>query len=167
MLPVTTARILTDKALQETCGRQCVDWAIGLLERGQDSPHLRQLAGMLPPYNHFEIAALRDRTIEELKIAEVAPAEVIREYAAEVIRCALDGDLDVIIALKIVADLCVADKYPPDLMDFYCLYFAHIDLQDGGMQWYWNGATRDNIDEIFRELAQQFVAGETGESQVR
>ena len=140
---MTTARILAEKAFQETCGQQCVDWAIGLLESGHDSPHLRQLAGMLPTYNHFEMAALRDRTIEELKFAEVTPTVAIREYAAEVLRYALHGDLDVIEALKVVADLCVANDYAPDLMDFYRLYYAHIDLQGGGMQWYWNGAMRE------------------------
>jgi hypothetical protein len=135
-----------------------VDWAIGLLERGQDSPHLRQLAGMLPPYNHFEIAALRDRTMEELKIEDVAQSEAIREYVVEVLRDALNGDLHLIEALKTVTDLCIADGYRQDLMDFYCLYYAHLNLQHGNMQWYWDGATRENIDEIIRECAQSFLA---------
>jgi hypothetical protein len=117
MLPVTTARILAEKALQETCGQQCVDWAIGMLERGHDRPSLLQLAGMLPPHNHFEIAALRDRAMEELRIVEVLPSEAIRAYADEVLRFALAGNLDLIKAIEIVSDLCIADGYPRDLMD--------------------------------------------------
>jgi hypothetical protein len=158
MPSVTTVRILADKALQESCGQQCVDWAIGLLELGHDSPSLLQLAGMLPPYNHFEIAALRDRTMEELTIEDVAKSEAIRGYVVEVLRSALDGDLHLIEALKIVTVLCIADGYRTDLMEFYCLYYAHLDLQHGNMQWYWDGATRDNIDKIIRECAQAFLA---------
>jgi len=157
MLPVTTARILAEKALQETCGRQCVDWAIGMLELGHDSPNLLQLAGMLPPYNHFELAALRDRALQELKIQEAPPSDAIREYAVEVLRCALNGDLEVIEALDILVYLCRADGFRKDLMQFYHLSYGQVDLQDGGMQWCLDGATVEDFDEIFRVFAKEFV----------
>ena len=33
-------------------------------------------------------------------------------------------------------------------MDFYLLYFAKDDLLESDIQWYWDGANRENIDEI-------------------
>jgi hypothetical protein len=47
--------------------------------------------------------------------------------------------------------------YPHDLYDFYLLYFAYSDLQDASVQWYWEGATRDNILAIIGERAAAFV----------
>ena len=167
MLPVTTARILAEKALQETCGRQCVDWAIGMLELGRDSPNLLQLAGMLPPYNHFELAALRDRALQELKIQEAPPSDAIREYAVEVLRCALNGDLEVIEALDILVYLCRADGFRKDLMQFYHLSYGQVDLQDGGMQWCLDGATVEDFDEIFRVFAKEFVQSSSTENNTK
>src|SRR5262245_27144451 len=93
MAKITTAHMLADKALEELCGRNCVDWAIAMLEEGRDGHHLTMLAGMLPPYNHFEIAALRDRTLEELGIADLDPDMAVRTFAAERLRLALAGEL--------------------------------------------------------------------------
>jgi hypothetical protein len=33
--PISTNRILTLKALERSCGQECVDWAIGEIERGR------------------------------------------------------------------------------------------------------------------------------------
>ena len=49
-------RFLAEKSLQVTCGQQCVDWAIGMLATRENRHFLLRLAGMLPPFNHFELA---------------------------------------------------------------------------------------------------------------
>src|SRR5262245_9133475 len=89
MTKISTAHILADKALQESCGQNCVDWAITMLEQGHDGHNLMMLAGMLPPYNHFEIAALRDRALHELRIGDLDPSVAIRTFAVERLRLAL------------------------------------------------------------------------------
>ena len=40
-------------------------------------------------------------------------------------------------------------------MDFYFLYFAKDDLIAADVQWYWDDANRDNIDQIIKERFQQ------------
>jgi hypothetical protein len=50
------------KALNRSCGEECVTWAIGQIESGKTERHVLMLAGMCPPFHHFEMAALRDRT---------------------------------------------------------------------------------------------------------
>jgi hypothetical protein len=59
---VSTTRLLALKALNRSCGEECVTWAIGQIERGKTERHVLMLAGMCPPFHHFEMAALRDRT---------------------------------------------------------------------------------------------------------
>ena len=155
---VTTARILANKALQNACGRECVDWAVSMLEAGADTPHLRILAGELPPYNHFVVAQLRDAALHELNLAEPVGDVAVRKYAVERLRAALAGDEDLIEVLSVVKDLCISHDYQKDLYDFYLLFFAYSDLQEEPHQWYWAGATRENIVSVIRQRARDFVA---------
>lgn len=155
---VTTAHLLSDLALQETCGQQCVEWAIGMLESGHESHSLLRLAGMLPPYNHFEIAALTDRALNELHVNRKPPVDAALAYAAELLGSALAGEIDIVLANSTVAELSIALDYQRELSDFTMLYWAHKDLQYGDVQWYWDGATCDNIREIMRQRAEEFLA---------
>ena len=54
---VSTTQILAKRALRRLCGEDCVEWAVGMLERGYDSRTLRIPAGTTPPFNHFELAS--------------------------------------------------------------------------------------------------------------
>lgn len=157
MVVVTTVRILAEKALQRQCGQECIDWAIGLLEKGRDGDNVERLAGMLPPFNHFQLAALRDQTLREQGKQDVDVSIAIREFAAEHLSRALSGDLDLIEAIDAVKNLCVTHDYDKSLHDFYLLYWAYSDLSDGPCQWYWPDATRDNIDSLIRQTAERFL----------
>lgn len=157
MATITTARILAEKALQGTCGQECIDWAVSMLEQGQDGRYLTMLAGMAPPLNHFEVADYRDRSLRELGIADIGDAEAVTAYAVEHLRIALAGEADLISTLSALKDLCIANDYQRNLYDFYELYFAYTDLQESDVQWYWQGATRENIVSIIRRRAEEFV----------
>src|SRR5215475_1163705 len=103
---ISTARILADKVQQNTCGQQCVDWALGMLEAGHDGQYLQRLAAMSPPYNHFELAALRDHALAEQDIAEIQHDEAIVQYAKELLRNALAKGEGLANAVAEVARLC-------------------------------------------------------------
>jgi hypothetical protein len=155
---VTTVEILARRALELTCGQECVDWAVGLLVEGQDSVHLRELAGALEPLYHFEVAALRDAALDELHIEPVSPADAVTMYARERLRAALAGNANLIDAIYFVSQLYIAHDDARALLDFYLLDNAYADLRFQGEQWYWNGADRSNILEIMRQRAEEFVA---------
>jgi hypothetical protein len=165
MAKITTAQLLAEKALQKPCGQHCVDWAIGMLEEGRDGHNLTMLAGMLPPYNHFEIAALRDRALRELGIADIDREHAERTYASECLRLGLAGESNLLEAVSEIKDLCIANNYQKDIFDFYLLYFAYEDLECRGQQYYWPGANRDEIESIIRKRAEQFLANPCGKSQ--
>lgn len=157
MAIITTARILADKALQQTCGQECVDWALAMLEQGRGGHYTAMLAGLTPPFNHFEVVAYRDHSLRELGIADIADAAAVSTYAAEHLRLALAGEADLISTLGVIKDLCIARDYQKDIQDFYLLYFAYTDLQESEVQWYWEGANRENIVSLIRQRAEAFV----------
>lgn len=154
-LPPTTSRILADKALMRTCGQECVDWAFAMLEQSHDDESLCVLACMSPPYNHFEMAELRDKALFSLNLGDIQRPEALRMYAKETMKAALTAGKDLGAALSILRDLYYEGDSLLELQDFYLLYYAYMDLQDSEDQHYWQAATRDNIDEI---VLQRFTA---------
>lgn len=157
MTRVTTSQILAERALEESCGQQCVDWAVGLLEEGHVEDFVLRLAGMLPPYNHFEIRDLTDKALDELKVDDLPTDDAVTKYAAELFQSALAGRANLIDSLATVKQLCIANGYQQNIMDFYLLFFAYADLQSYDTQWYWPGADRENVQSIVRERAIAFV----------
>ena len=154
---VTTTRILADKVLQKTCGQECVDWAIRMLDEGHDGECLSRRWGMLPPFNHFEVASLRDHALAELGIPDFTPSVALSRCAKELLRAGLTGEIRLTDALATVKDLCIANDYQCDLFDFYQLFFAYSDLQEDEFTYHWPGAARDNILEIIRQRVEAFV----------
>jgi hypothetical protein len=155
---VSTAQILAERALQVSCGRQCVEWAIGLLESGHEGIPICRLSAHLPPHNHFELASLRDLILCELGLIETSIEDSITMYAAELLEAADNGQSDVDTAIAEVKDLCIANDYQSNIYDFYALYFARADLREQNFQYYYPDADRSNIDEVTRKRVREFVA---------
>lgn len=142
------------KALQRACGQDCVDWAIGLLEKNASTRNVEILAGMTPPFNPFEMSALRDRVLEDLGVPELSRDEAVVAYAAELAADAVADDRSPFTLLKELSELCIAEDYLRELHNCYLLSNAWEDLLDRSIQWYWEGATLDNIESLARaELA--------------
>ncbi|HET7433790.1 MAG TPA: hypothetical protein VFN10_03655 [Thermoanaerobaculia bacterium] len=144
--------------LDHACGTECIAWAIQMLENGYDSHTLRILAGLTTPLNHFEICALRDRVLEELQPPELAIEDPVSAHVAELVFEAIRDPSAVQKVFARVAQVAIELDYPDNLMPFYKLHFAADDLLHAEEQWYWDGATRENIDEIMLQEAQRFVA---------
>jgi hypothetical protein len=128
-----------------------------MLEQGHDSRTLRILSGMTAPLNHFELAELRDRALNDVGAPDAVPQPLVT-YAAELLSRGLFGEIDFRQALERVKDLCIAADYHRDLYPFYLLSFAAEDLDVQDVQWYWPGANRENIDQIARAEAEKFIA---------
>lgn len=166
MSTITTARILADRVFDQPCGDECVDWATSMLEQGRTGRCLEMLAGMSPPFNHFEIADFRDRALHELGLNDISESTAVNSYSAEQLRQALAGEVDIGAALRVIKDLYIASNYQKELYDFYLLYFAYTDLQEYEEQHYWNEANRGNIISIIRDRAEAFFKS-TGNTEVQ
>jgi len=62
----TNTRILAEKAMDKPCSQQCVDWALSLIDQDHAEPSVCALAYKVPPFDHLEIAALRDQVLSDL-----------------------------------------------------------------------------------------------------
>ncbi len=152
MKPVkTTAEILAFKALNRDIDKAWVDWAVDMLMAGYDTEHLIILAGESEPFNQFQMQELADKVLTELQLDYSDKDHAIKKYACYLIDKSLDGELDNFKVLDILKDICIELDYEKYLYDFYSLYFAKDDLFYSENQWYWDGATRENIEKIIED----------------
>lgn len=149
------------KTLERRCGQECVDWAIGLLEQGITTRNLAILAGMTPPLNPFEMAALRDRVLEDLRIPHLSRGEAIVAYASELAAAGMTDARSPFVLLRELSELCIAEGYLSELHNCYLLSNAWEDLLIHGMQWYWTGATLNNIEALARDELGRLAASRT------
>jgi len=149
MKPVkSTAEVLAFKVLNRDVDKVWVDWAFDMLMAGFDTEHLRILAGENEPFNQFQMQELADKVLAELQLDYSDKDQTIKNYACYLIDKSLDGELDNFKVLKILKDICTELDFEPYLYDFFSLYFAKDDLLHSDNQWYWDGATKDNIEQI-------------------
>jgi hypothetical protein len=147
----STYKILADKVLGHSFDSSWTDWAVDMLRQGFDTEYLVILAGISPPFNQFELKSLTDKVLDELGLDYSDKEKTIKNYVCYLADEVLSNRLDAYKALRELRDLYNELNQPLDIQDFYLLYFAKVDLLGSENQWYWNGATRDNIDKIIRD----------------
>lgn len=152
MKPVkSTAEILAFKALNRDINKTQVDWAVEMLVAGFDNENLVILAGEFEPYNQFQLQNLTTKVLDELQLDYSDKDQTIKNYACYLIDKSLNGELDNFKVLDTLKDICIELDYEKYLYDFYSLYFAKDDLSYSENQWYWDGATRENIEKIITD----------------
>lgn len=135
----------------------CVDWGVDRLCDGLDSPSLRILAGLLPPYSTLEVADYTARTLRELGIELPTGSAAIKAISHSYVSDIVEHPDLMQLRLKDLCDLCIAEDYEKSIYDFYLLHWAFDDLQQEPVQWYWHGADRSNIHEIVLERCRSWL----------
>lgn len=147
-----TAEILALHALGREIDSSWVDWAVEMLAAGFNSRNLAILAGETKPLNQFAIRSLTDRVLAELQLDHSDKERTIKNYVCYLMDRASIGEIDRIEALRILKDIYLEIEFESYLHDFYLLYFAKTDLNDYVDQHYWDGATRENIDQTIDKV---------------
>jgi hypothetical protein len=155
-MKASTKEILALRVLNKTVDKRFVDWAISLLEKGCDTPHLRMLAGEIAPFNQFEMLELVDKVFKELNLSWSNQEMVIKDYVAELLKDMLNGNRSSSSVLDRLKRIYIEleDRF---LQDFYFLWFAQEDLQVKDHQYYWPDTDRSNIDKKINEYAQNWL----------
>lgn len=146
----STPEILALKALNRDVDGSWVEWASDMLQAGYDTEHLRILAGEHFLFDQFYLHSLTDKVLSELNLDPSDTERTIKNYAAYLTDRALKGEFNPLQALTTLKDLCIELGYADYLFGFYLLYFATVDLINYGDQHYWEGATKENIEEVTR-----------------
>lgn len=163
MIPVSaTTALLAFKALNRDIDYRWVEWACDMLAAGYDSINLKILAGESEPFNQFEMHTLTDRILTELGLDWHNAEQTVKNYVRYLISSTLEGKSDIFITLAELKDLYVEFDCPRYLYDFYLLFFAHDDLEYSENQYYWEGATRENIAGLVKECMEQWESDYSG-----
>lgn len=159
---MTTSQILLYRALSRSVDEHWVSWAVTMLEQGYDTPHLRILAGELPPFNQFEMQSLVDNVLEELNLDWSDRRIALENYTIELLRRMLQGEAATRFALAELKYICVELDYDMSIYDFYLLDYAHEDLQSAETQHYWPDTDRSNIEQRIKERALSWIEEHKG-----
>lgn len=154
---VTTLAIRAWRALDRPPDERCVQWAVGLLVLGTDTPAVRVLAGLTPPVEYYEATKLIDRALRELAVPILREEDAIDAYTAELLRDFMDGRQSLRDVFAELTRLCIDTDYDNALWPFYLLGHALGELDALGVQFYWEGVDRDNIDPVARQQARAWL----------
>lgn len=83
--------LLWKRALGTVLTGDYVDWANKALQSRLDTPHLRILAGLSPPYAWWEVEHYFARTLEDLGRTLPQPEEIRQNRFREIARKIVDG----------------------------------------------------------------------------
>jgi hypothetical protein len=156
-IPTRTYEIQAGYILGLQILQDWVDWATEAIIAGYDSQSLRILAGLQPPFDPNEIDRLSTRSFAELNIVPLKRENCIPYYTAAILRRTSNHEFAQKEALTKLKDLYLATDYEKSLKDFYMLYHALYDLETSEVQWYWEGANRENIHKIIDDYLQNWL----------
>lgn len=133
-----------------------IDWAIELIEKGIETENLLILASFSKPVDGYEIkpyvsAALNDLNLEE-KYGEFSIVAEVHFYLNELIKSTSVRE-----HLNQLYQLSLKYNREVGLDTFYRLYHAWLELDDFGVNYYYEGANLENIEQVIKEQAQIWI----------
>ena len=147
----STAEILACKMLGRNINKTWINWAYDMLSAGFETENLIMLAGELEPYNQFELQSLTDKVFSDLRLTWDNREQILKNYVCYLVDMAINSKIKFINVLDLIKDIYIELDHESSLSGFYMLYYAYDDLKHSDQQWYWDGATRENIDEMAKD----------------
>ena len=111
-----TRKLLARRYLSDASLNEFVDWAVVLLEAGQDTDHLRMLASLGNAANRADVAYYFEQSLSELGWEAPEPTSLIHHYAQDLAEDIVDGTVAPI-------DGC------HQMYSLYCLLDAPFEMQ--------------------------------------
>lgn len=118
-MDLATKIVLAEFVLDNLKGEAAVQWACDLLEAGEDSYHLRILAGIHPA--DFD-RDLFKRVLKELALTLPSKEEAVKERLIFYLQGYLEGRFSVLESLSIAHQICIDLSHPTLLLPLYYLY---------------------------------------------
>lgn len=134
---------------------QAVDWAIDLLERGEQNDHILMLASFQKPVDTVEIKPYITLALESLQINEYTEELALLGYIHFYVSRILEN-VGIRDQLKVLYQI-YRDQAVDSLLPFYLLYWGWCDIEEVGENNYYEGATIDNIQEKVLFEAQNWI----------
>ena len=148
--------IQSHNALEHFDYSKAVDWAIDLIRQGKETDNVLMLASFSEPIDSWEIrpfvtAVLEDLGLEEFNYENAVVARTHFHLIEILNNNALRQNL------RALYQLCLDNDYESGLMNFYLLYHAWEELEDIGVNYYFEGADLNNIEEVLKSEARKWI----------
>lgn len=159
MLSPLTYKVVAFPAIEKLAVEDCIDWAMEMLELGYETPRLLILASFEKGDSYFEIKSYLEKAILELGLEIKFGEEAIGSYVFYYVTKIAEGE-------KVRQNLSMIygfwfEKYNDSLASgFIKLHWAwqQLDYEDNDANHYWDGANRENIEQIVVSYAQEWMA---------
>lgn len=153
-----TYKIVALSEVPEFNTDECVDWAFEMVNIGYESPTLLMLAGFSKPTNYFQTIGYLEECMKELELEAKTGDQAIISYSSYFIRKLAKSE-NVKENLTALYKFCQAKNYEKKIFDFYLLYWAWDDLDNGiNPQHYWPEANPENIVQIVFTTALKWLS---------
>lgn len=133
-----------------------IDWAIELIRNGIESENILIVASFSKPVDREEIkpyitGALKELNLTE-KYGEYALVANAHYYLEQIL-----NDYEIRKNLSKLHEICLNADMDSRLMPFYLLYHGWDELEEIGVNYYFEGADLDNIEEVIKEQARIWI----------
>ncbi|MCH2231158.1 MAG: hypothetical protein MK105_12520 [Crocinitomicaceae bacterium] len=138
-----------------------IEWAIELMKEGKDSDNICMLASFSKPTDSEEIKPYLSEVLTELNLEEKTGSEaviaLISFYMNQILaNNNIRGYLTELCGIIYEKDGLQNDTY--NLMNFYLLHHGWSQLEDIGVNHYFAGASLNNIEEVVRDQAENWLS---------
>lgn len=151
-----TYKIAAFPAIQQIEPNESIDWATEMIELGYESRTLYMLASVNKPANYFEVIEHVKNAVEELGLKLRDGDDAILSYASYYVHQIARGE-KIRENLTELYKFCQKRDYEELVYDFYLLHWAWDDLDYEENNHYWEGARRNNIEQIVVNEAKNWI----------
>lgn len=139
--------VQSHKAIEPFNYQLAVDWAISLIQEGNENESILMLASFSEPIEKHEISPYITSVLNDLGLKEIECDEALIAQTHFLLSKILKNK-EIRGNLKLLCELCVSKNYDNRIMTFYLLCFAWDELDEFGVNFYYESANSDNIEEI-------------------
>ena len=157
-----TRELFWKRALDTFELEDAVAWALKQLESSPGTPALSTLAGLVKPFNAFEIDTLLRDALGELDLVEPSPEAGYQDFICSHVSDVLAGRMSESEACERLAAPYRVDLSRGELQPFWLLRWAVKDQREEGSQHYDLRFTGNNLGELVRIEAEKLADGFCG-----
>lgn len=139
-------------------GEKCIEWAISLMERGYESDNLHILAG-LDINDGMSIEHYFERLIDDLQLEQRrSENKLFCIYTSNIAHQVVDGKISPRKGLSVMEDIRIRTWNSDFSINLYQFTYLEEDiLLLGEYQLFYNGLTKDNVDEVIIQEMKMFL----------